>query len=88
MPNNLMQKDLLDGLDVWNVSPLPASHLCPFGGIRTEWCAPKLGWGAIDLWFGEDGCLHADTECMCKKGNYLFLSEVLRLLADKVVIDG
>lgn len=53
------------------------------GQLTLEWAARGMGFGQVQIYVGEDGKLHADTEC---SGRH-FLRAVLLRLADEIVID-
>lgn len=68
--------------EVWPVS----TEICPNGGIGVDWTA-RIGWGQWTLYWGEDGKLHADTECLDNNENKLFTKAILHALVDEIVID-
>ena len=49
-------------------------------GFTVEWIAPKLGFGEVTIWMGEDGKLHVDTECMDDEFVSLVLSKIMPLM--------
>ena len=53
-------------------------------GFSVEWDAPKIGFGELTVWLGEDGKLHVDTECMSNE----FVALVLSKLVDFMVVEG
>ena len=68
---------------VWPVS----TKVVPNGGIGIDWSA-DIGFGQFTLHWGEDGKLHAYTECMDKGEDKLWTKLMLMKLADEIVIDG
>lgn len=79
--------DKLEGLEIYDVHPVPVSSVCPYGGIGMEWASAKLGWGQYHLFFDAHGKLHADTEHMDNDTEREFSKKIFALLAQKVVID-
>ena len=67
----------IDG--VWKVN----TNIVPDGGFGIDWSC-DLGWGQLELYWGDDDKIHADTECMGKN----FVKQVLTKLIDELVIDG
>jgi len=64
--------------DLWPVS----TEVVPNGGIGIDWSGP-IGFGRFELFWGEDGKLHACTECLGKK----FIKRMFDLLIEEIVID-
>lgn len=46
-------------------------------GFSIEWDAPKLGFGEVTIWIGNDAKLHIDTECMSNEFVALVLSKIV-----------
>lgn len=66
-----------EGLEVYDVR----IHRNPTSkGFTIDWDAPKIGFGQIIIWFGEDGKLHVDTECMSDEFVALVLSKIVPFL--------
>ena len=83
-----MRKDeCLDGIQIFNLGPLPVSPLTPYGGLTCDWASPKLGWGQFDLYWDANGVLHADTEHMDSDTDKTFSEAILKLVLEKVVVD-
>lgn len=59
--------------------------LIPQGAIRVKWECEK-GWGVMDFVLGEDGMLHADTECMASNENKEFINRVLAAVVEERVL--
>jgi len=68
-----------EGLEVTNVS----IH-ADFKGFTISWDAPRIGFGDLTIWIGDDKKLHVDTECMSNK----FVSLVLSKLPAFMVVEG
>ena len=67
-----------EGLQVYDVERSAS------GGITIRWDAPRIGFGELYIFWGEDGKLHIDTECMSDE----FVSRVLALLPPFMVVEG
>lgn len=78
LPSNSPDNDNLTVSAVWPVS----TEVISDGGIGINWDSNR-GWGQLELYWGDDGMLHADTEYMGLE----FVRRVLSMLADKVIID-
>jgi hypothetical protein len=61
-------------------------EVCPNGVIIIEWSA-NIGFGRYDLVLGDDGILHAYTECMDRGEDKEFTKMILDKLAEKIVIE-
>lgn len=59
---------------------------CPNGAIGIEWSA-NIGFGRYELWIGDDGLLHADTEYMDKGEDKEFTKMILEALVDKIIVE-
>ena len=68
-----------EGLEVTNVS----IH-ADFKGFTISWVAPRIGFGELTVWIGNDKKLHVDTECMSNE----FVSVVLSKLPAYMVVEG
>ena len=67
-----------EGLEIGDV------HIHANGkGFTVGWDSPKIGFGDLTIWLGEDGKIHADTECMSKE----FVSLLLSKLVDFIVVE-
>lgn len=73
----------LEIVDIWPVN----TKVCPNGGIGVSWVG-DIGFGQFTLVWEDDGSLHADTECLDSDDDRLFTETILKLLAQRVVIDG
>ena len=69
--------------EVWPIS----TEIVPNGGIGINWLGP-IGFGQLILYWGEDGRLHADTECLSSSENKDFIKTMLNLLVNEVIIDN
>jgi len=69
--------------DLWPVS----TKVNRLGGIGVDWSGPT-GFGRFELYWEDDGTLHADTECMSSDENRKFIKTMMNLIAEKVIIDG
>ena len=69
--------------EVWPVS----TEIHPNGGIGIDWSA-DIGFGQFILHWGEDGKLHAYTECMDKGEDKVWTKLMLTKLVDEIIIDG
>ena len=67
---------------IWPVS----TKLYPNGGIGIDWSA-DIGFGQYVLYWGNDGKLHADTECMDSGEDKRWTRAMLMKLVDEIVID-
>ena len=67
-----------EGLQVYEVERSAS------GGITIRWDAPRIGFGELYIFWGEDGKLHIDTESMSDA----FVSRVLALLPPFMVVEG
>ena len=66
---------------------LPVStEVVPNGGIWIDWSA-DIGFGQYVLYWGNDGKLHADTECMDSGEDKRWTRAMLMKLVDGIVID-
>lgn len=66
-----------EGLEVYDVN----IHRNPMSkGFTIKWDAPKLGFGEITIWIGDDEKLHVDTECMSNEFVALVLSKIVPFL--------
>ena len=61
-------------------------EVCPNGVIIIEWSA-NIGWGRYDLVLGDDGMLHAYTECMDRGEDKEFTKMILDKLVEKIVVE-
>lgn len=61
-------------------------EVCPNGVICIEWSA-NIGWGRYDLVLGDDGKLHAYTECMDRGEDKEFTKAILAALVEKIVVE-
>ncbi len=68
---------------VWPVS----TKIIPNGGIGIDWSGP-IGFGQLELYWGEDDKLHADTECLSSNEDKSFIKTILNLLPDFIEVDG
>ena len=68
---------------IWPVS----TKIVPNGGIGVDWYG-EIGFGRFELFWGEDGKLHADTECLASDTNREFIKTMMNLIAREVVVDG
>ena len=53
-------------------------------GFTIDWDAPKLGFGKVTIWIGNDAKLHIDTECMSKE----FVALVLSKIVPFMIVEG
>lgn len=81
-----MKANLLSGFQIDDVRPV-STEVYPNGGILIDWSG-DIGFGQFSVVWGADGKLHADTEGLACEEDRQYLGEVLRLLADHVVIDA
>lgn len=68
--------------EVWPVS----TDICKKGGIGIDWSG-DIGFGQWTVWWGEDGKLHADTECLDNNDSKKFTKAILERLVDLIVVD-
>ena len=68
--------------EVWPIS----TEIVPNGGIGIYWSG-AIGFGQFILYWGEDGKLHADTECLSSNKNKDFVKAILNLLVEEIVVD-
>ena len=68
--------------EVWPVS----TDLFPKGGIGIEWGGP-IGFGQLELYWGDDDKVHAYTECLGREFLRMMLQLLAHHLADEIVID-
>ena len=61
-------------------------EVCPNGVIIIEWSS-NIGWGRYDLVLGDDGILHAYTECMDRGEDKEFTKAILAELVNKIVVE-
>lgn len=61
-------------------------ELCPNGVIGIEWSA-NIGFGRYELILGDDGMLHAYTECMDRGEDKEFTKAIFAKLADKIIVE-
>ena len=61
-------------------------ELCPNGVIGIEWSA-NIGFGRYELVLGDDGMLHAYTECMDRGEDKEFTNAILEKLVEKIVVE-
>ena len=61
-------------------------EVCPNGVIIIEWSS-NIGWGRYDLALGDDGMLHAYTECMDRGEDKEFTKAILAELVNKIVVE-
>ena len=61
-------------------------EFCPNGVIGIEWSA-NIGFGRYELVPGDDGKLHAYTECMDRGEDKEFTKAILAALVDEIVIE-
>lgn len=69
--------------EIWAVN----TEIISNGGIGIDWSGP-IGFGQFVLYWGEDGKLHADTECLSSNENKDFIKTILNLLVDEIVVDN
>ncbi len=74
-----------DRLTILDVCPV-STEVIPNGGIIVSWCG-DIGFGEWTLYWGDDGKLHADTEYLDRHDDRAFTEEILKLLAEQIVID-
>lgn len=63
------------------------SYITPKGVISIDWSTNRTT-GRYELILGEDGLLHAFTESMDHGSKKDFTKEILKKLADKIVIES
>jgi len=68
--------------EVWPVN----TEIIPNGGIGINWAGP-IGFGQLVLFWGEDGKLHADTECLASNNDKDFIMGILKLLPNYIIVD-
>lgn len=61
-------------------------EICPNGVIGIEWSS-NIGWGRYELILGDDGLLHAYTECMDRGEDKEFTQAILEKLVEKIVVE-
>lgn len=77
--------DKCAGLSIDEIRPVSRNY-AEDGGICISWSG-DIGFGQY-LLFWKDGKLHADTEFLDKNdGDRRFTAEILRLLAETIIID-
>ena len=74
-------------VEIYNACPA-SLEACPRGGILVSWVAQHVGFGEWALYWGDDGKLHADTECMDQDEHKEFTRAIMNALVEKIVIDG
>ena len=67
------------------VTPI-RTDLYPDGGMVIDWTS-DIGWGQYALFWGEDGKLHAETECLDSEDDKKFTKAILEALVDEIIID-
>lgn len=83
----MLNPENLKGLVIDEIRPI-STQFAPDGGLSVDWSCPGIGFGNLALWWGRDGLLHADTECMASDVDRTFLTAVLSLVADQIIVDG
>ena len=61
-------------------------EVCPNGVIGIDWSA-NIGFGRYELVLGDDGMLHAYTECMDRGEDKEFTKAILAELVKKIVVE-
>ena len=61
-------------------------EVCPNGIIGIDWSA-NIGFGRYELVLGDDGMLHAYTECMDRGEDKEFTRAILEKLVEKIVVE-
>ena len=61
-------------------------EICPHGVIGIEWSA-NIGFGRYELILGDDGMLHAYTECLDRGEDKEFTKAILEKLVEKIVVE-
>ena len=69
--------------EVW----IAKNDLCPNGCIGIDWSG-NIGFGQWVAELGDDGKLHANTECMDSNDDKLFTKQLLEALLKEIVIEG
>lgn len=60
--------------------------VCPNGVIGIDWSA-NIGFGQYVLVMGDDGKLHADSECMDRGENKEFIKALLNKMVDEIIVE-
>ena len=69
--------------EIWAVS----TEVIPNGGIGINWSG-SIGFGQLILYWGKDGKIHADTECLSSNENKDFIKAILNLLVEEIIVDN
>ena len=68
--------------EVWPIN----TKVIPNGGIGVSWSG-NIGFGEYQLFWGDDGKLHADTEHMDRGEDKRFTKLILQKLSEYITID-